>query len=141
MKVLELARLTNAQWVAVSLFEDVIDLPGRVARESSGSAFGPGSPARYHVIAGVPTIGSMIIAYATNPDPGRRRPLGLALIGTLAAAGLTGVLVRTVNVPLITGPSDGESSERLVRRWHGLNKLRLGLLAGVGIALDRAARH
>lgn len=58
--VLNLARLTNAQWLAVSLFEDVIDLPGRIAEQPAGTAFGHGSPARYHVPAAVPTIGSAI---------------------------------------------------------------------------------
>ena len=50
---------------------------------------------------------------------------------------MTGYLVRTVNVPLLTGES---VSDEMVTRWHKVNAVRVGVIVKEsirGIARDR----
>lgn len=137
---LTIARLTNAQWFAVSLFEDVIELPDRLARERGKGAFAPGSPARYHVPMSPLVLGSAAIAAVrAHPGPTRRWAIAGAVL-TGASAALTGVLIRTVNVPLLEDRAEPERRPRLVARWHRVNKTRLVLLLCAAAAFHRSAR-
>jgi hypothetical protein len=60
---------------------------------------------------------------------------------SLAATALSGHIVRTVNLRLLDDgpPIDAKERRQLVDRWHGLNRIRLVLLAVASIALERAA--
>lgn len=73
---------------------------------------------------------------------GDRRMIATTAVNTVAAVGLTGCLVRTVNVPLLAGavPTDSSDRHRMVRRWHLANGIRLAAVAGVWLSLRRAAR-
>nr|WP_307832108.1 anthrone oxygenase family protein [Prauserella cavernicola] len=135
-----MARLTNAQWFAVSVFEAVIDLPGRISREPGSGAFGEGSPARYHVPTAPLILGAAVGAAVTAPAS-ERTPLVVSAACTGVSAAVTVHLVRTVNVPLLTGAAPERSRQGLIDRWHALNKVRLVLLAGAGVALEVAARR
>lgn len=126
----DVARLTAVQWLAVSAFEDVINLPERIAAQPAGSTFGAGSPARYHVPAAVPTLLSAVVSTAAAPQD-RRRSRALALAGTALSAALTAHLIRTVNVPLLRGSASDDERTRLAAQWHRVNKIRLLALAGV----------
>lgn len=137
---LTIARLANAQWLAVSIFEHVIRLPERLAREPGVGVFGGGSPARYHVPMAPFVLGSAAVAAAAaEPRPFRGwAGAGAGLTG--AAAALTGFLIATVNVPLLEGSALPGQRAALTARWHRVNGVRLVLLAGAGIAFHMAAR-
>lgn len=137
---LKIARLANAQWFAVSLFEDVIELPDRLAREPGRGAFAPGSPARYHVPMSPLVLGSAALAACRARSGPARRWAVAGAVSTGASAALTGFLIGTVNVPLLEDRADPEQRPRLVARWHRVNKARLVLLVCAGIAFHRTAQ-
>lgn len=137
---LTIARLANAQWFAVSLFEDVIKLPDRLAREHGEGAFAAGSPARYHVPMAPLILGSAAVAAArARPGLARRWAVTGAVLTGLSGA-LTGLLIGTVNVPLLEDTAAAEQRPRLVTRWHRVNKARLVLLLCAGVAFYKSAR-
>jgi len=72
---------------------------------------------------------------------GDRLDLVVAAAASLAATALSGHIVRTVNLRLFDDgpPIDAKERRQLVDRWHGLNRIRLVLLAVASIALERAA--
>jgi hypothetical protein len=133
------ARLTNAQWLAVSVFEDVIDLPGRISQGPAHGPLGHGSPARYHLPMAPLVLGSVIGAVVSAPTRRARRPILAGAACTGASLVLTGVLIRTVNIPLLEGGVDRQRSAELVARWHALNKVRVALLSLGALAFETAA--
>lgn len=134
-----LARLSNAQWLAVSIFEHVIRLPERLARDPNGGVLAQGSPARYHIPTAPLVLGSAVLSAATaHTEPARRwARAGAGFTG--AAAVLTGFLITTVNVPLLEGTASSEQRARLTARWHRVNWARLVLIASAGLAFHKAA--
>jgi hypothetical protein len=147
--ILTIARVSHMQWFFVNLYEAVVGMPGRLADEhDSGSRpphrgpLAPGSPARYHVPAAPVVAGSSLAALVTGlRHDGDRPALAVAAGSSLVATALTGYLVRTVNLRLLDDgpPIGGDERQQLLDRWHGVNRLRLALLAVASIALERAA--
>ncbi len=123
-----------AHWGFGNLYEEVVRMPERIAERPSpsGSPFGPGEPARYYVPAGPLTIVAAVVDAAAAHRDGNPRPAVTA--GALVAAGgIGGYLIRTVNVPLVSGTAPGHDRAAMVARWHRWNRIRLVLL-GVAAA-------
>jgi hypothetical protein len=74
---------------------------------------------RYYVpvapLALVATTAALIDSWRSGGDS---RMIAVAAVNTVAAVGLTGHLVRTVNVPLLAGavPTDSSDRHRMVKR-------------------------
>lgn len=145
---LTVARAGLLQWFAVNLYEAVVRMPERLATEQAHpdrtphrGPLSPGSPARFHLPAAPLVLGSSVAALVTGLRDGRNTPaLVVGAASTAVAVGLTGVLVRTVNLRLLDdGPPIGEDERRaLVRRWHAVNRVRLVAIAAGFAALTRA---
>ena len=125
------AVLVTAQWLAVSVFEAVIDLPRRLTLSRAAGVLGRGSPVRFHAVLGPVVIGSTALALIES----RREVAGqgsaiLGAVCTASAIAATAVAVVTVNVPLLKGTRSKRASAQLVRRWHHLNALRIAFILG-----------
>jgi hypothetical protein len=73
---------------------------------------------------------------------GDRRAVVAATVSTAVAVAVTGYLVRTVNVRLLSDatPARPSETERMIRNWHRANNVRLVAVAGALFALRRAVR-
>lgn len=130
-------------WFFGNLYEGLVGVPQLLAGSHSRRKPGVlavGSPVRYFApVAGValaPTAVSLVQAGRTGASP----PLiGVAAACVASAAGLSGYLIRTVNLPLLTADVSLTSwdRDRLVRRWHRVNAVRLVALAGALGSLSR----
>ena len=130
-------------WFFGNLYEGLVGVPQLLAGSHSRRKPGVlavGSPVRYFApVAGValaPTAVSLVRAGRT----GASQPLiGVAAACVVSAAGLSGYLIRTVNLPLLTADVSLTSwdRDRLVRRWHRVNAVRLVALAGALGSLSR----
>jgi hypothetical protein len=148
---LTIALVSHGQWFFVNLYEAIVRMPGRLAdwhdssdRRPGRGPVAPGSPARYHLAAAPLVLGSCIAALVNGLRKGGDRPaLVVAAASSLTAVTLTGYLVRTVNLRLFDDglPIDAAKRRRLVNRWHGVNRVRLALLAVASVALERAGRR
>jgi hypothetical protein len=147
--VLAITRAAHLQWFFVNLYETVVRMPDRLADDHdrpvrAAGTLAPGSPARYHLPAAPIVLGSTVAAVVQGlREDGDRPALLAAAACSLSAAGLTGYLVRRVNLRLLgDGPPLGpDERQALTNRWYGANRVRLALLAGSCIALERAARR
>ena len=130
-------------WFLGNLYEAVVDVPRLLADAQPQRRPGllrPGSPLRYYAPIAPLTLGSTAAALVDGwRSEGDRRMVVLAAASTVAAVGLTGYLVRTVNVPLLTG-AGAVPADRMVARWHRANGVRLAAVAGAWLALRRVAR-
>ena len=142
---LTVARVAHVQWFFVTLYEAVVRMPDRLVDEhDSGrrsTPFAPGSPARYHLPIAPVVVGSALTALVDARRNDRdRAALTVAATSSVCGAALTGYLVRTVNLRMLTaGPPIGADERgELVRRWHRVNRARLVLLAVAAVALERA---
>lgn len=146
---LVVARVAHAQWFFVNLYEAVVRMPDRLAdghdgRTSGSGPFASGSPARYHLPAVPVVLGSTVAALVrARRDEDNRAALVLAATCSLSAFGLTGYLVRRVNLRLLDGGAPLKAGERhaLVNRWYRVNRVRLALLAVGSIAYECAAQR
>ncbi|WP_367129727.1 anthrone oxygenase family protein [Saccharothrix sp. HUAS TT1] len=137
-----LARLGQAHWFFGNLYEAAVDVPRLVAdAEREPRLLGPGSPLRYYAPAAPVTVAAtgaaLVEAWRSGGD---RRAVATSAAGTLVAAGLTGYLVRAVNLRLLRGgtPPGADERRRLLRTWHRLNLVRLAALAVAALALRRS---
>lgn len=113
-------------------------MPERVAERPapSGSPLGPGEPARYYLPAGPLTVAAAVADAVRSRRDGDPRPVVTA--GALvAAAGIGGYLVRTVNVPLVSGTAAPDERAAMVTRFHRWNRVRLALLGVAAVAASR----
>lgn len=120
-------RLGLAHWLFGNLYEEVVHMPERLG--PSDRLLGTGSPVRYYLPAAPITLAATVIT-AVEPG-GADRGWRLAVVGLTAAGGtLTGYVVRTVIVPLMGNEAlDDVTRARLARRWHRVNRVRIGLAA------------
>jgi hypothetical protein len=129
------ARTAVAHWFFGNLYEEVVGVPALVAASPPGGVLAPGSPARYFLPVAPITVASVVALAATE----RTRPAVAAAAFTVAGAALTGPLVRTVTLDLLTGrTTDPGERDRLVRTWHRVNRVRLALVGAAAVALARA---
>ncbi|MDR0359594.1 MAG: DUF1772 domain-containing protein [bacterium] len=130
-------------WFFGNLYEGLVGVPQLLAGSHSRRERGVlavGSPVRYFApVAGValaPTVVSLVRAGRRGASP----PLiGVAAACVASAVGLSGYLIRTVNLPLLTADESLTSwdRDRLVRRWHRVNAVRPVALAGALGSLSR----
>lgn len=133
-------RVGIAHWAFGNLYEEVVRMPERVAERPGpgGSPLGPGEPARYYVPAGPVTVVAAVADAVARHRRGTGDPARDVAAGALvAAAGIGGYLIRTVNVPLVSGTAPPAERATMVARWHRWNRVRLVLL-GVAAAASAA---
>jgi hypothetical protein len=130
-------------WLLGNLYEAVVDVPRLLADAQPQRRPGllrPGSPLRYYAPIAPLTLASTAAALVDGwRSAGDRRTVVVAAASTVAAVGLTGYLVRMVNVPLLTG-AGAVPMDQMVTRWHRANGVRLAAVAGAWLALRRVAR-
>jgi hypothetical protein len=130
-------------WLLGNLYEGVVDVPRLLADAQPQRRPGllhPGSPLRYYAPIAPLTLASTGAALVDGwRSGGDRRMVAAAAASTVAAVGLTGYLVRTVNVPLLTG-AGAVPTDKMITRWHRANGVRLAAVAGAWLALRRVAR-
>jgi hypothetical protein len=138
------AEVAQASWFFANLYEAVVDVPRLLLdarHQRRPGLMRPGSPLRYYAPVGPLTIATTSIALVDSwRAGGNRRLIALAAVNTAAAAALTGYLVRTVNLQLLSGSApvpDGER-RRMLATWHGANAVRLAAVASAWFALRRA---
>jgi hypothetical protein len=141
--LLAAARIGTAHWLFGNLYEEVVDMPGRVADgPRDGGLLGRGSPVRYYVPAAPVTFAATLASVVRGWDRREDRPV-LVAAGALTAVGaaITGHLVRTVIVRLFDDQLTAAERERLVARWHRANRVRLLAATGAGLALQAVGRR
>jgi Domain of unknown function (DUF1772) len=136
------ARLGLAHWFFGNLYEEVVRMPARLAEVPIGSTLAPGSPVRYHLPAAPVTLAATLGCVVAGWDRRADRPaLAAAGLLTVTGAALTGHLVRSVNLRLLGGtPPDPLERQRLVERWHRVNRVRLVVVAAAAVALRAGTR-
>ena len=147
--LLAVAEVGLAHGLFGNLYEGVVRVPDHLARHRdlevpAGHRVGPGallavgSPVRYYLPVAPITAGAVLVAAATGwQRSGDRRDLAAAAVGMVSAAGITSYAVRGIIVPVLFAPHPPDSAERdrLLRRWHRLNVIRMvaGAVAWSGV--------
>jgi hypothetical protein len=139
-----LAQIGLAQWFFGNVYEAVVKVPDLIATgRHPATPLAAGSPVRYYLAALATAFPALCVAGVANWGERRSRPwLLAALTCSLAGAGLTAYLVRTVNLRLLIGSHDtpAPERERLLRTWHRLNLVRVAAVAGALVASRQARR-
>lgn len=110
------------------------------ARSRRLGLLGTGSPVRYYVpvapLALGATAATLLRSWRADGD---RRAITATAVSLASAAGLSGYLIRSVNVRLLTSekPLGERERRRLVATWHVVNAVRLGALAVAMASLSR----
>ena len=141
-RVLGVAEFAHAQWFFGNLYEAVVRVPDLLAEQPvTTSPFGHGSPVRYYAAA-VPGTFPAVLAAAVGSRRDRASLLAAAAC-SVAGAGITGYLVRTVNRRLFFGAETLTPEERddLLRTWYRLNSVRLAAIAAAWLATHSARSH
>ncbi|HZP47499.1 MAG TPA: hypothetical protein VFB07_03110 [Vicinamibacterales bacterium] len=139
---LRLARVGYAQWLFGNAYEAVVRVPERLAAEPLPSVFSSGSPVRYYLPAMPLVAGATVAALVSGWSLRDRRPwLAATAAGALSAAVATAYAVRAVNLKLFVAGGDGAVADRdrLLRRWHRVNAVRMAAVGFAWLAAARAA--
>lgn len=139
------ARLGIRAWFFGNLYETVVGTPQLLAdaRGRRRGLLGVGSPVRYYLPLAPLAFGATGMTLVRGwRAGGDRRAVAAAAVGMTSAAALSGYLIRSVNLPLLTGdePLTDSDRRRLVTTWHLVNGLRLGTLVLAMASLSRIAR-
>src|SRR6266699_2685096 len=109
------ARLGQVSWFFGNVYEAVVDMPQLLLdaqQRRRPGLLSPGSPLRYYApvapLTVVATTAALIDSWRSGGD---KRMIVAAAANTAAAVALTGYLVRTVNVRLLSGALPVDSSE------------------------------
>jgi len=133
-------------WFFGNLYEAAVDVPRLLLdaqQQRRPGVLTPGSPLRYYApIAPLTITATTAALIGIWRAGGDRRMVVAATVNTAVAVALTGYLVRTVNIRLLSSatPPDSSERERMVRTWHRANNVRLTAVAGAMVTLRRAAR-
>lgn len=133
------ARAGLAHWFFGNLYEAIVHVPERLTPDDA--LFTAGSPVRYYLPVAPVTLGATLTTVVSGWRRGPDRP-ALAVAGACAVAGaaLTGNVVVSVNRRLLGGePLEPAERQRLIRRWHRVNRARLLLTGSALVALERVA--
>ncbi len=128
------AELGQAAWLFGNLYEAAVGVPqllGLARAERRPGLARVGSPVRYYAPIAPLAVGASAIELLTAWRYQKRdRFLTAVSAGGLAVAlGLSGYLIRTVNVPLLTAGDLGLSERRrLETTWHRANTVRIAAL-------------
>lgn len=132
-----MARMGLLAWFFGNLYEAAVGMPQLLAdaRARRRGLLRTGSPVRYYApvapMAFGATAATLVRGWRTGAD---RRAITATAVSLASAAALSGYLIRSVNVRLLTSDeplSDGDR-RRLIATWHVVNGVRLGAL---GIAM------
>jgi hypothetical protein len=140
------ANVGQLSWFFGNLYEAAVDVPRLLLdaqQQRRPGLLTPGSPLRYYAPVAPLTITATTAALiGIWRAGGDRRMVVAATVNTAVAVALTGYLVRTVNIRLLSSatPPDSSERERMVRTWHRANNVRLTAVAGAMVTLRRAAR-
>ena len=102
-RALGLAELGHAQWFFGNCYEAIVRVPDLLAEharasEQAMSPIGSGSPVRYYIAAAPGTLPAIVVATIAGRRDRNGRPwLVTAAMCSIAGAGVTAYLVRTVN--------------------------------------------
>lgn len=141
--LLAAAQCGHAAWLFGNLYEAVVRIPDRLAAPPpqrrtarTVSPLGPGSPVRYHALAGAGSVPPLLAAAAIGWRSPGRRWLAASAASSISAAAATAYLVRTVNLRLFfdAPPVSTDEREILLRRWYRINTLRIGLTGTAWLA-------
>ena len=150
--LLSIAQLGYAHWFFGNLYEAVVRVPDRLAKDYAPGvadrrlafALSAGSPVRYY-LPGVPVvIGATLSALVAGWTSRHDRPwLGAAAVSALSGVGATAYLVRAVNLKLFVAgqaltPAD---QDRLLRIWYRVNVVRLLTTGSAWLIAARLASH
>lgn len=131
------ARAGLRAWFFGNLYEAAVGVPQLLAdAKRPRGLLGTGSPVRYYApvapLAFGATAATLVRDWRTGAD---RRAITATAVSVASAAVLTGYLIRSVNVRLLTSgePLGERDRRRLVATWHVVNGVRLGIL-GVAMA-------
>lgn len=129
------ARNARAAWLYANIYEGVVGVPELLSRQPERMGLlATGSPVRFYALVGPVAVGgSALEVLARWRQAEDRVHLAAAAACLAASVGVTGFLVKSVNVSLITetAPSDA----RLLLRWHRWNAARVALLAAAEVLL------
>ena len=141
--LLAAARLGTAHWLFGNLYEEVVDVPSRIADgPRDGKLLGRGSPVRYYVPAAPLMFAATVASVVRGWDRREDRPALVAAAAlTAVGAAITGHLVRTVVVRLFDDRLTSAERDRLVAHWHRANRVRLLAATGAGLALQAVGRR
>jgi hypothetical protein len=134
----------QACWIFGNFYEAVVDVP-QLLDDARGQRpprlLGAGSPVRYYAPVAPVTLVTTAVTLTGRWREGCSKPMIAATaVATGSAVGLTGYLVRTVNLPLLyDGPMTASERRRLIRTWHRTNAVRLVALVGASLAMRRTA--
>jgi hypothetical protein len=140
------ANLGEVCWFFGNFYEGIVDVPRLLSdaqQQRRPGLLTPGSPLRYYApIAPVTITATTAALSGIWRAGGDRRMVVAATVSTAVAVALTGYLVRTVNVRLLSNatPPRASETERMIKAWHRANNVRLAAVAGALFALRRAAR-
>ncbi|WP_163509177.1 DUF1772 domain-containing protein [Fodinicola acaciae] len=135
-----LGKLGQAAWLCGNVYEAAAGVPELLvaARERrSPGLLAVGSPLRYFAPIAPFAIGATSVALARKWRTGNKTAIVASAASTAAAVGMTGYLVRTVNVPMLKGES---TSDEAVARWHRINYARIGATALAAITFHWATK-
>ena len=148
--LLTIAQLGYAHWFFGNLYEAVVRVPDRLAKDDEPGAedrrlafvLSAGSPVRYY-LPGVPVVlGATLSALVAGWTSRNDRPwLGAAAVSALSGVVATAYLVRAVNLKLFVAgqaltPAD---RDRLLRVWYRVNVVRLLTTASAWLIAARLA--
>ena len=133
------ARLGRAAWFFGNAYEGAVGVPQLIASANrQPGVLTTGSPLRYFGPVAPAAIGGtavqLTLAWQRSAD---RRAAAVATATLGAAMGLSAYLIRTINLPLLSGEVDVEMRPRLISDWHKANVVRLCLLAATEIFIRR----
>jgi mannose/fructose/N-acetylgalactosamine-specific phosphotransferase system component IIC len=138
--------LGQVSWFFGNLYEAMVDMPQLLLdaqQQRRPGLMNPGSPLRYYApvapLTIVATTAALVDSWRSGGD---RRMIVAAAVNTAVAVAVTGYLVRTVNVRLLSGamPLDSSERQRMIRTWQRANGVRMTAVAGAWLTVRRAAR-
>jgi hypothetical protein len=136
------AELGQAAWLFGNLYEAAVGVPqllGLARAERQPGLARVGSPVRYFAPIAPLAVGASAMELLTTWRSQKRDRvlIGISAGGLAVALGLSGYLIRTVNVPLLSAGDLGLSERRrLETTWHRANAVRLAALT-VAIGSNR----
>jgi hypothetical protein len=146
--LLTLAQLGYAHWFFGNLYEAVVRVPDRLAKDYApdardqhqASVLSPGSPVRYY-LPGIPVVvGATLSALVTGWRSRTERPwLCATAVSALSGVVATVYLVRTVNLKLFVADQTLPRAEqdRLPHIWYRVNLVRLVTTGGAWLIAQR----
>jgi hypothetical protein len=133
------ARLGRAAWFFGNAYEAAVGVPELIASANRpAGVLTTGSPLRYFAPVAPAAVGGTGVVLVRSWHIGAdRRAVAAATATFVAAIGLSAYLIRSINIPLLSGAVGEEVRPQLIARWHRGNAVRLCLLAATEMLMRR----